>query len=250
MRSILNDSNNFQGINPVDPKPPSSTKRTTGSFKQHKVENQRLYNMTNPPLLTELENFLQTNLSELKLTDSTATTNETADWLSMKKLKIYRDAFGRFIEEFNIYKPFLLSVKHEYENALDYISNEARNTLPLKTELIARERECNQKIIQKELECNEQIRLLTQERDSMKLLLQTKEKELKYCLAQIDVIKMTASKSEKESSDIKGSCVTLTSALTRIEDEKKKLTIKDNARQSEILTLKITLQKANNDLER
>ena len=50
--------------------------------------------------------------------------------------------------------------------------------------------------------------------------------------------------------EVKVSCITLTNALNRLEEEKKKLAGRDGAKQTEIMTLKVSLQKANSDLER
>ena len=63
-------------------------------------------------------------------------------------------------------------------------------------------------------------------------------------------MKAVASKSDSDIADVKLSCVTLTNALQRLEDENKKLLARDSAKQTEVLTLKVSLGKANSDLER
>lgn len=57
-------------------------------------------------------------------------------------------------------------------------------------------------------------------------------------------------KSDHEIVEARQSCVTLTNALTRLDEEKKRLTARDNQKQSEILSLKVALSKTNNDLDR
>lgn len=57
-------------------------------------------------------------------------------------------------------------------------------------------------------------------------------------------------KSDNEILEARHSCVTLTNALTRLDEEKKKLIARDNQKQSEIMSLKVALSKANNDLDR
>jgi hypothetical protein len=63
-------------------------------------------------------------------------------------------------------------------------------------------------------------------------------------------LKVNAGKTDTDIADVKNSCITLTSALNRLEEDKKKLTSKDGSKQAEILALKVSLQKANSDLER
>ena len=68
--------------------------------------------------MREIEEFLVHNLNPIS-TDDTL----TEDWLSNKRLRVYREAFQRFIDEFNIYKPFLNEVKYEYEATLDFLAS-------------------------------------------------------------------------------------------------------------------------------
>lgn len=74
--------------------------------------------------------------------------------------------------------------------------------------------------------------------------------KLRLCTCQINILKANAGKTDTDIADVKLSCITLTNALNRLEDDKKKLSVKDGAKQAEILTLKVSLQKANSDLER
>lgn len=232
----------------LDPRPPNmQNKRSlTNKHNKEKLNNQKGYSIAHPPLLTELDAFLKQNLALIDDRDDVT----SSDWLSMKRLKIYREAFARFIEEFNIYKPFLLTVKHEYESALDFISNEARVVLPMKTELVAKERDFHQKLLQKDQICTDQILTIKTEKETLQKQLEAKDKELRYYKAQIDILKATNERVQSETLDVKSSCVTLTNALTRIEDEKKKISGKDSSRLGEMTTLKVALQKANNDIDR
>ena len=70
-----------------------------------------------PPLLKDIEDFLAQNLPPIAIAESLS-----EDWLSNKRLRVYRDAFQLFIDEFNIYKPFLNAVKYEYDATLDFLS--------------------------------------------------------------------------------------------------------------------------------
>ena len=109
----------FFDLNNSLPQPPLSLRSSKGI---NKISSPRTYVPSRPPLLHQIEEFLQQNLEKLALEDTTSITPQTEDWLANKRLKIYRDAFSLYINEFNIYKPFLLAVKHEYETVLDYFS--------------------------------------------------------------------------------------------------------------------------------
>ena len=168
----------------------------------------------------------------------------------MKRLSIYRAAFARFIDEFNIYKPFLVAVKHEYEAALDHYSNNTRNNLNIRSELITKEREFSQKLAQKDQECATKIAECEHQKHLMDTILQQKDRELERLQKQIDEMTQQASAVERETAEVKNSCLTLTNALLRLEEEKKMIVSRENAKQSDFLSLKIALQKSNNDLER
>jgi chromosome segregation ATPase len=57
-------------------------------------------------------------------------------------------------------------------------------------------------------------------------------------------------KSDNEILEARQSCVTLTNALSRLDEEKKRLVARETQKQAEIMTLKIALGKTNNDLDR
>ena len=100
------------------PHPPSASKRSLGLTPNSALSSPRAYVPSRPPLLREIEEFLVHNLNPIS-TDDTL----TEDWLSNKRLRVYREAFQRFIDEFNIYKPFLNEVKYEYEATLDFLAS-------------------------------------------------------------------------------------------------------------------------------
>jgi hypothetical protein len=103
----------FDGLEPQPPSTLRSSKVTT-----HLVSSPRTYVSSRPALLRQIDEYLHEKLSALSADDQAF----TEDWLGNQRLKAYREAFQMYIDESNIYKPFLLALKHEYEVLLDFFS--------------------------------------------------------------------------------------------------------------------------------
>jgi len=240
--------------NDVSPRPPSTSKRSSSaSMKQKmpKFSSGRSYNIARPPLLLELEELIASQLSELEQERMpTPDEPQTDDWLSMGRLKIYKDAFQRFIEEFNIYKPILSAIKFEYESAFDYFSSKARNHMSTKTEFVTYERQHSQKMAQKEQQHAAIVEALEAKNAEVEKKLAQKTKELQIANAEVDILKLASAKAEAVADEIKSSCITLTNALKRNEQEKKELADAESGRLNEILALKVAFHKSSSELER
>ena len=241
--------------NIVSPRPPSTSKRSTSASMKHKMpkftaSSSRQYNIARPPLLVELEQFIASQLDDVSRESNSSEQPETDDWLSMRRLMIYKDAFQRFIEEFNIYKPILSAIKYEYETAFDYFSSKARNHLSTKTEFVTYERAHTQKLAQKDQQHEAALAALQEKNVLLEKKLAEKTKELQITQAQVDILKLATAKAEDITEDIKKSCITLTNALKRNEVEKKGLADAESGRLSEILVLKNAFHKSGGDLER
>jgi hypothetical protein len=238
----------------VSPRPPSTSKRSTSASMKHKMPkftSTRQYNISRPPLLIELEQFIASQLDDLKRESNLNTTEpETDDWLSMRRLKIYKDAFQRFIEEFNIYRPILTAIKYEYETAFDYFSSKARNHMSTKTEFVTYEREHTQKMAQKDQQHDLKVAALEAKNAAVEKKLADKIKELRIMNAQVDILKLATLQAEDVAEDVKRSCITLTNALKRNEEEKKELSEGEAGRTTEILAFKVAFHKSSGDLER
>lgn len=160
-------------LNMSIPRPPSASKRSIAAT----VNSPRSYVPSRPPLLRDIEEFLAK-----KLTDISTEEPMTEDWLSNKRLRVYREAFQLYIDEFNIYKPFLNAVKYEYECTLDFFSSRynqcgisvflnssfrSRNFVALKTDLVSKERENIQKLKAKDAAHENIIRELQAEKAAL-----------------------------------------------------------------------------------
>jgi hypothetical protein len=103
----------FDGL---EPQPPSTLRSSKGTG--HVISSPRTYVPSRPVLLRQIDEYLHEKLSSLSTEDQAF----TEDWLGNQRLKAYREAFQMYIDESNIYKPFLLALKHEYEVVLDFFS--------------------------------------------------------------------------------------------------------------------------------
>jgi hypothetical protein len=112
LREAENTSANI--FDSIEPQPPSTLRSSKGKT----ISSPRTYVPSRPQLLRHIEGYLHEHLSQLTEDDQTF----SEDWLGNKKFQIYREAFQMYLDDSNIYKPFLLAVKHEYEVLLDYFS--------------------------------------------------------------------------------------------------------------------------------
>jgi hypothetical protein len=262
LREAENTSANI--FDSIEPQPPSTLRSSKGTHGKT-ISSPRTYVPSRPLLLRHIEEYLQEHLSQLTVDDQTY----TEDWLANKKLQIYREAFQLYLNDSNIYKPFLLAVKHEYEVLLDFFSGRARNQLKVKTDVASRQREFVQQLKQKDEDHREEVRRLKNElaflqkqlisKDSVITAHQTQVtptrphssfSSILISFLQINILKGSMGKSDHEIVEARQSCVTLTNALTRLDEEKKRLIARDNQKQSEIMALKVALSKTNNDLDR
>lgn len=80
-----------------------------------------------PRLLRELEHFLESELALL---------GETGRNPTSARLQVYRQAFQYFMEEFRTYKPFLSTVKAEYDALLDQFARRLHYIPPPKSQIV------------------------------------------------------------------------------------------------------------------
>jgi len=94
--------------------------KDTGALKKSVKERMR-----DPPLLTELEDFVARELSTILQCEGNLTPRTTRT----HSLPVYRAAFERFIDAFERYSPLLTDIKEHYEDAVrDYEHAIGRNS--------------------------------------------------------------------------------------------------------------------------
>eukprot|EP00596_Hydrurales_sp_CCMP1899_P011017 CAMPEP_0119045208 /NCGR_PEP_ID=MMETSP1177-20130426/38036_1 /TAXON_ID=2985 /ORGANISM="Ochromonas sp, Strain CCMP1899" /LENGTH=127 /DNA_ID=CAMNT_0007016595 /DNA_START=135 /DNA_END=515 /DNA_ORIENTATION=+ len=98
------------------PKPPNLPKPS--SYKQKNLAFLP-FKSSSPDLLAELKRLIEGGLREVRIEDR----EDVLD----ARLVVFQKAFQRFIDDFGIYRPFLESVKLEYDNMIDELWQRIRS---------------------------------------------------------------------------------------------------------------------------
>ena len=151
------ESNSFVLKRDVVPKPPDNPKSSLNAHLIAQVKNFKPYKSTRPALLDELNAMLDAKLNKDAMTEEAR----------MHNFQVYREAFQRFIEEFNIYKQFLTTIKHEYDAHIEKFAYEIRTVTSLRTELATKEQEYS--MILKNIERSEEAKVQDIENDKLTL---------------------------------------------------------------------------------
>jgi len=165
-------------------------------------------------------------------------------------MKVYRGAFQKFIEEFKSYDGFLTEVKDEYDALLNLYSSKLHAIPTMQAEILSLRKGSNQNI------------------ENLQMMFAKEKKELKESLReQVNIQRNLERENEglrekmieqgKELQqhkdrfeDLKGSTITLTNALVRLEDDNSIRALSEGNQQSEVLRLKNALEKANSEVDR
>eukprot|EP01041_Mallomonas_annulata_P000948 gene948-1843_t len=227
-----------------EPRQPEGPKRSAISTYSKAVAFKPYVN-SNPALLQEVNNIVTTGLVNLRKVDVSNTTSNELD-----VLQIYSEAFERFIDEFTIYRPFLLSVKHEYDKIVSMYSSQAHVVLSLKSQFATRENECNtekKELIKGHERSMEEAKLHIK---SLEKILFEREKEIFSLSTNLNDLKKGSDKIDKELEEARSSCVTLTSSLTRMDQDRAGRSQREVAREHDVAILRVALDKANEECER
>jgi len=252
--NVISNKNSSEIIQ--SPRPPETPKK---SSKQSSIPNSltfQPYHFTNPALLQEINNILSTGFQKLSLDKNDASkTNGYKNDLDtendgLDKLQVYREAFARFIEDFNIYRPFLLSVKNEYDRVVNLYATQIHLILSLQSQLATKEQEFQFKIKDHEHNTADVLTEAEIQRKALEKMIVEKDKEFNALQSQVTHLKQITSKAERELAEARSSCVTLTSSLTRLEEERRQVQMKHDAGENEVLVLKVSLEKGNEEIER
>lgn len=123
----------------LEPRPPE------GAFKRSGVKSSasavpssitfERYNMTSPALLGDMKAMLSQGLEGIEKGKSGK--KNIIDEISYKLqvLQVHQEVFQKFIEECNIYRPILSSIKHSYEQLLEYYASNFGSITRLHAEL-------------------------------------------------------------------------------------------------------------------
>ena len=242
----LSPKRNKKGEKYDSPRPPDAPRRSLVS-KYSKPITFNHHQTTHPILLQEVNNMVSEGLNKLSKV-ANAGENDQSD--GIEKVDIYSKAFQRYINDCNIYQPFLLSVKQEYDKIVNLYSGQIHMINSLQSQLATKEHEFLFRL--KEVEQAHSIAMADadQHKKMLEKIIADKERDLNATNLQVAHYKKIAEKAEKELLEARGSCVTLTSSLTRLEEERRSGVQREQASDYEILALKTSAEKMTEEVEK
>ena len=217
------------------PQPPKihSNKLKCLSFMNHRL--------SSPQLLSDLNLFIESGLRNLKKNECIS---------QEAKLDVFRNAFQIFIDEFNIYRPFLQSVKNEYDNAIEILIEKVHGINTDHAELEAKE-------IQYTIEKNDliqqhniQIKELEDTNQNLQVDILKRDKEILGLFDKIESQKTVISRLEVELIGAKNNLGLLTRGINTMDEDKKRLDERSQSHSAEISIVQIAIKKANDELTR
>jgi len=200
------------------------------------------FRSASPQLLAEINRMLQTGLHELK--------KKGIDGAVEATLEVYKAAFARFIDEFNIYRPFLLSVKAQYERALDAVSERVRTAATYHVDFATKDEEHAQEV--REL-TRKQVQQLNELKEAYAAAMRQAadhDRRATSLEAQRDDLRAKNATLQQQLDEARSAVGVLTRALNGLEDEKRGQDQRDQEHAAENAYLHSSLQKATADLDK
>lgn len=228
------------GLPAAPPTPSVQAFIAPGAVQFGNVTNFKQYRSTRPALLEELNALLNSRLQKDAVTDDAR----------MHNFQVYREAFQRFIDDFNIYKQFLTSVKHEYDSHIEKFAYEIRTVTSLRTELATKEQEYG--MLLRTVERAQEHKMVDIDNEKRGLEKNLKEQAVALKNLQSDNVRLTAAanKAIKDFEELRATCNTLTNSLSRLEAERRVNQATQAAKVHEFIALKSTAQKSLDEIDR
>jgi hypothetical protein len=166
------------------------------------------------------------------------------------RLAVYREAFQRFIDDFNIYRPFLQSVKVEYESAIDILLDRLRSVSMIHGDFAVKDED--HAIAMRDLRRKHaaEIAKLIDKSKGLLLTISMKEKEIMNIEQRTASVHTKNTKLAQELDESKKSIGILAKALHGLEEDRKVHDIEGLASSAENLSLQMSIQKSHDEIER
>ena len=163
-----------------------------------------------PKLLKKLERYVNDELRELDQLHCAP--NAT-------RIKVFRQAFQKFISEFKSYSVFLEMVKNEYDSLLSIYASKLHAIPTMQAEILSLRKGANQNIENLQMMFSKEKSELKEELRGQ--VFNQRVLENKYAMLEAKLMEQNKSLNEHKDKyeDLKGSTVTLTNALVRLEDD-------------------------------
>ena len=197
------------------------------------------------PLVSELTEFIENGLKTLDYTSLSTSTD-----LPVARLEVFREAFTKFIDEFNIYRPFLLDIKREYDAVIEALWEKYNDTLHIRSHLASEEKAHALANFEQENAHRQIVDELKTEITRLEVKLEAKSKECASCLEECSRLRSQSKTTSFENEELRQSCSLLTKSLVRMEEERKQLMVKDASRAAEVVAAAVSTQRAIDEAER
>jgi hypothetical protein len=221
------------------PKPPNLPKPS--SYKQKNLAFLP-FKSTSPDLLAELKRLIEGGLREVRIEDR--------EDIFDARLVVFQKAFQRFIEDFGIYRPFLESVKLEYDNMIDELWQRLRSVPTNEIEYAMKEERNIIAMKDMKIQHTIQIKDMGDQRKAIITSNLLKERDMKNAEVAAKSVQIENEKLQQELEEAKKSITMLTKALNGLEEEKRLHDEREIAHSTENSSLYSSIQKALEDIER
>lgn len=217
----------------------------TQIFENHRKEvaSPNILNKTTP-LFVELNDIINSGLSKIN------NVNRPMSGDGFERLEVFQDAFQRFIESFHKYKPFLSAVKYEYEFCIDELREKIKSTYNVQTELVASEQEHTVKIHTLEAKHEAKLLAISKEKSALEEIIVQRDRKIFELKDDAMRIKESTASTFREYEENRSTCITLTKALQRFEEEKRKYLAQDTIRRQQLIDLHLSEAKSNDECEK
>lgn len=240
LKSIANTSLKHTSTPPLD----SSSRNTALSYRRPASSSSRK-GPAKYPLVSDLAEFIENGLKSLDYTTLSTSTD-----LPVARLEIFREAFTKFIDEFNIYRPFLLDIKREYDAVIEALWEKYNDTLHIRSHLASEEKAHALANLEQENAHRQCIDELKTEITRLEVKLEAKSKECTTCAEECSRLRSQSRATASENEELRQSCTLLTKSLVRMEEERKQLMVKDATRATEVVAATVNTQRAVDEAER
>lgn len=166
------------------------------------------------------------------------------------RVEVYQTAFARFIEEIGRYKPILTTIKEEYDGAIKCMVNVVQDTFVFRREKAELLNKHNEEIKQIRLEHRKKIQDWSEQVKDFKDQIAVLDTANKDHVQEIGRCKNMIEKYKKDYEDSRKSNVTLTSALSRFDDERRKLQMRQATIEENEVAVKASEQRLLAEVQR
>lgn len=169
---------------------------------------------------------------------------------SASRKQVYAEALQEYINDCTIYKPILQEAKDAYEQYIHELESKIDEFANQSTEVNLKEAQLEKQIEDIRTENQQKLDAVQEQLRAFHQRIQCLEKEKRQLEAEAGKQREYASQIKKELETMRNSCVTLTSSLSRLDEEHRTFQNLEASRLSEINHLRSAEQKLNEEIER